>query len=198
MLFPLLVYIESIQSLPPSEKHSYMKICKLAFKMVRSSKQVMRQAEVQGFFDIHDSLGLITVDKVALRYGMQKLYTFLHLTFQEFLAAYHVSQLKEEKQTRLIKKYGSAKQMQAVWKFYCGLVSFNQNNKFATLLDRAQYGTLYKVQCSLESQQPCTCNSIVEDGGLSFKDTFLTPSDFIILLLRQSYLSNHSSYSYDF
>ena len=69
----------------------------------------MRQAEVQGFFDIHDSLGLITVDKVALRYGMQKLYTFLHLTFQEFLAAYHVSQLKEEKQTRLKKKYGSAK-----------------------------------------------------------------------------------------
>ena len=24
----------------------------------------------------------------------------------------------------------------------------------------------------------CTCNSIVEDSGLSFKDSFLTPSDF--------------------
>ena len=175
------IYIKSIESLPPSERESYLKICKLAFEMTVSSKQVMLHDDVDNFFDIHkdkDCLGLITIDRAALRYGMQELYTFLHLTFQEFLAAYHISHLEEEEQTRIIDEYGSAKQMQAVWKFYCGLVRFDKNNKFETLLDRAQYGTLYKVQCSLESQQPCTCNSIVEDGGLSFKDTFLTPSDF--------------------
>ena len=175
------IYIKSIESLPPSERESYLKICKLAFEMTVSSKQVMLHDDVDNFFDIHkdkDCLGLITVDRAALRYGMQELYTFLHLTFQEFLAAYHISHLEEEDQARLINEYGSVKQMQAVWKFYCGLVRFDENNKFATLLDQAQYGTLYKVQCSLESQQPCTCNSIVEDGGLSFKDTFLTPSDF--------------------
>ena len=175
------IYIKSIESLPPSERESYLKICKLAFEMTVSSKQVMLHDDVDNFFDIHkdkDCLGLITVDRAALRYGMQELYTFLHLTFQEFLAAYHISHLEEEEQTRIIHEYGSAKQMQAVWKFYCGLVRFDENNKFETLLHRAQYGTLYKVQCSLESQQPCTCNSIVEDGGLFFKDSFLTPSDF--------------------
>ncbi len=38
--------------------------------------------------------------------------------------------------------------------------------------------TLLKVQCSFESQQEHTCDSVVESNSLSFKDKFLTPSDF--------------------
>ena len=175
------IYIDSIESLPSSERESYMKICKLAFEMTVSSKQVMKQIDVQDFFDVHsnrDYLGLITVDRVALKYGFQKLYTFLHLTFQEFLTAYHISKLEEEEQTKLVNEYGNAKQMQIAWKFYCGLVKFDDSSKFRSLVNNTQTGTLYKVQCSFESQQPNTCNSVVEDGSLSFKDKFLTPSDF--------------------
>ena len=175
------IYIDSIESLPSFERESYMKICKLAFEMTVLSKQVMKQKDVQNFFNVHsnrDYLGLITVDRVALKYGLQKLYTFLHLTFQEFLSAYHISRLEEEKQTKLINKYRDAKQMQIVWKFYCGLVKFDDCNKFRSLVNNTQTGTLYKVQCSFESQQPNTCDSIVEGGSLSFKDKFLTPSDF--------------------
>ena len=175
------IYIDSIESLPSSERESYMKICKLAFEMTVSSKQVMKQKDVQNFFDVHsnrDYFGLITVDRVALKYGFQKLYTFLHLTFQEFLTAYHISKLEEEEQTKLVDEYGNAEQMQIVWKFYCGLVKLDDCNKFRSLVSNTQTGTLYKVQCSFESQQPNTCDSIVEDGSLSFKDKFLTPSDF--------------------
>ena len=175
------IYIDSIEKLPSSERESYMKICKLAFEMTVSSKQVMEQKDVQTFFNVRsnrDYFGLITVDRVALKYGLQKLYTFLHLTFQEFLAAYHISKLEEEEQTKLVDEYGNAEQMQIVWKFYCGLVKFDDCNKFRSLVSNTQTGTLYKVQCSFESQQPNTCDSIVEDGGLSFKDKFLTPSDF--------------------
>ena len=178
------IYIDSIESLPSSERESYMKICKLAFEMTVSSKQVMKQKDVQNRFNFQsnrDYFGLITVDKIALKYGFQKLYTFLHLTFQEFLTAYHISKLEEEEQTKLINEYGNAKQMQNVWKFYCGLVKFDDNHKFRSLVNNTQTGTLYKVQCSFESQQPSTCDSIVENGSLSFKDKFLTPSDFIAM-----------------
>ena len=174
------IYIDSIESLPSSERESYMKICKLAFEMTVSSKQVMKQKDVQNFFDAQSSrdyLGLITVDKVALKHGFQKLYTFLHFTFQEFLTAYHISNLEEEEQTKLVNKYQNAKQMQNVWKFYCGLIKFD-SNKFRSLVNNTQTGTLYKVQCSFESQQPNTCATMVEDGSLCFKDKFLTPSDF--------------------
>ena len=175
------IYIDSLKSLPSSERESYMKICKLAFEMTLLSKQVMRHVEVRNFFDVRsnrDYLGLITVDKVALKYGFQKLYTFLHLTFQEFLAACHISNLEEKEQTKLIREYGNAKQMQIVWKFYCGLVKFNDNSKFQDLLEETQYGTLYNIQCSFESQQPSTCNSVIKDNSLSFKNIFFTPSDF--------------------
>ena len=186
------IYIDSIESLSSSERESYMKICKLAFEMTVSSKQVMKQKDVQTFFDVHsnrDYLGLITVDRVALKYGFQKLYTFLHLTFQEFLTAYHISKLEEEEQTKLVDKYGNAEQMQIVWKFYCGLVKFDDCNKFRSLVNNTQTGTLYKVQCSFESQQPNTCATIVEDGCLSFKDKFLTPSDFTAIAFVISHAS---------
>ena len=186
------IYIDSIESLPPSERESYMKICKLAFEMTVSSKQVMKQKDVQTFFNVHsnrDYFGLITVDRVALKYGFQKLYTFLHLTFQEFLSAYLISRLEEEEQTKLINEYRNAKQMRIVWKFYCGLVKFDDHNRFKSLVNDTQTGTLYKVQCSFESQQPSTCDSIVEDGSLSFKDKFLTPSDFTAI----AFVISHST-----
>ena len=175
------VYIESIQSLPLTEKKKYMKICKLAFEMTVSSEQVMKESKVKDYFNVHsnrDYLGLINVDKVALQHGFQKLYTFLHLTFQEFLSACYISNLQLEEQVELINRLGSAKQMQIVWKFYCGLVKFDDQIKFESLLEKTQYGRLYEVQCSFESQQPSTCHSIIENGTLSFKNNFFTPSDF--------------------
>ena len=186
------IYIDSIESLPSSERESYMKICKLAFEMTVSSKQIMKQEDVKKFFIVcsnRDYLGLITVDKVAFKYGFQKLYRFLHLTFQEFLTAYHISKLEEKEQTKLIGKYGNAKQMQIVWKFYCGLVKFNDNNKFQNLLKEAQYGTLYNVQCSFESQEIDTCNSVTKDSSLSFKNILLTPSDFTAIAFVISHAS---------
>ncbi len=49
----------------------------------------MKQSEVKHFFnpESKDCLGLITIDVKAALCGFEKMYTFLHLTFQEYLAA---------------------------------------------------------------------------------------------------------------
>ena len=174
--------IESLTDLPEPQNQLYVTICKLAFEMTSSSKQVMQQTEVKHFnlqpSDVN-SMGLITVDKMATMCGFQKLYTFLHLTFQEFLAAFYITSLDEEKQLELIEQFRDATQMKQVWKFYCGLVPFHDTNSTVIrLIDQSCHGTPFKVQCSFESQQPCICDCVADKNSLVFKDYFFTSSDF--------------------
>ena len=172
------MYIKSLTDLPEPHNQAYGAICKLAFEMTSSSRQVMSQAEVEDFFNYNDSLGLITVDRVAMSCGFQKMYTFLHLTFQEFLAAFYISSQEEEEQLKIIKQFGGDTQMKQVWKFYCGLIRSESNSrKFTTLISQCQHGTLFNVQCSFEYQQPSACDSVVDKNSLIFTDHYLTSSD---------------------
>ncbi len=80
----------------------FSQICKLAYKKTLSSKQVMKQSEVKDFFrdDVSHFWGLINVDKIAGISGLQGVYTFLHLTFQEYIAAYYLCKLPVEEQNK--------------------------------------------------------------------------------------------------
>ncbi len=174
--------LRSLDSLQGPEKELFLKICELSFNITVASKQALESSEVSFFNDVTSgvgSLGLITVDCMASVCGFENLYTFLHLTFQEYLAAYHISKLEENEQLQVINDHGKTAHMQVVWKFYCGLVTFNQACKFEKLLSLED--DLFNVHCAFESQQSITCNSVVksgESGSLSFYDHFLTPSDF--------------------
>lgn len=143
--------IESTDDLSPLQRDKYLKICKLAYEMTLLSKQVMQHADVKHFLgqiEEKELFGLITVDKMAMLCGFQKLYTFLHLTFQEFLAASHISLLEAAKQIVLIQKHGKETQMKQVWKFYCGLINKDADctKKFAISMKQVNHGTLYNIQ----------------------------------------------------
>ena len=177
--------IMSAEDLPEDEKKLFLKICKLGFEKTMSSKQVMRKDEVSDFFkDVHcgnESMGLITVDCMARKCGFENLYTFLHLTFQEYLAAYHVFKLSDAEQLKLLRKHGKKRHMQVVWKFYCGLTRFEEKGvQFHEIMKSADKDDLFGVQCAFESQQSTTCDSVVQSGEygtLTFQGHFLTPSD---------------------
>ena len=177
-----ITYLESPEKLLDQDKKMFCKICELAFEKTAASRQVLSKSEIPHFSDISsgsESMGLITVDEMASVCGFENLYTFLHLTFQEFLAAYHISKLEEEKQLEVIDKYSQKKHMIVVWKFYCGLVNFNeQEQKLRKIMSLKD--DLFNVHCAFESQQTVTCDSVVitgESGTLSFNNHFLTPSD---------------------
>jgi Ran GTPase-activating protein (RanGAP) involved in mRNA processing and transport len=161
--------LKSPEDLPPDEYVSFLQICKLGFEKTIASKQVMKKSEVAFFKNVNESLGLITVDRIASLHGFEDMYTFLHLTFQEYLAAYHISKLAEDEQLKTIEMFGQSESMYVVWRFYCGLVEFNESNihRFGSLLKFKSIsfiGDLYSVQCAFESQQPSLCDLVITSG----------------------------------
>ena len=172
----------SIDSLPSYTKLFFDNICELAFHMTISHEQIFAEERLSFSDEVpvdDPAHGLVTIDFVSGLYGFQKLYTFAHLTFQEYLAAYHIASLDEKKQMEVMREYGKERHMEVVWKFFCGLTSFKDLDPIFSQVCEFSDELLFHCQCAFESQQPTTYTSIVlkHDGVFDFRWCTLKPSD---------------------
>ncbi len=158
----------------------FVKVLKLAFEMTVESKQTIimeySESDLPENYDVH-YLGLVTTDETAELIGMKKFCSFLHLTFQEFLAACHIQMCPTKKQLEIIRKNVNNKEMLMVWKFFCGCSVFdNHSERLNQIMTSKHSNDLYRIQCAFESQQQIVCDSILERKFLEFNNhTFLPP-----------------------
>ena len=179
--------LSSLRRLEGDIEDCFDKVCRLAFDMTIHSKQAIPQSETETCLsdssgcDVY-SLGLVTIDSTAKLLGYEDLYSYLHLTFQEFLAAFHLSTLKEDEQLQLISDHIEKNEMFIVWKFYCGLMKFDPNSRQLQQIINAKSSTdLYRFQCAFESQQKTVCDSSFQcgrTGTISIKDHRFLSIDF--------------------
>ena len=115
------VCVSSLNDLPHDLKVQLNHICVLAFEGVKQNKVVFTEEDLLhqnlphglpglGLLQIVDSLVAIG-GKTAYRY-------FIHLSIQELLAAYHISQLGEEEQMQVFEALLDEPRFSAVLQFY--------------------------------------------------------------------------------
>ena len=192
----------SFDDLKPEDRGIFDSILKFAYEAtVVNPQQVFSTEEVKKFTNRQfnntgnneNSLGLVVVDKYFVRYGLKEIYTFLHLTFQEFLSACHIVQLDFQAQEKIILKYGSDKSLGVVWKFYCGMTQFSgeKMHNFKQLIEKTKSEVLLHLRCAHESQQDILCTHTVNsyNSKIVLNSSSLNPADFTAL----GYVLTHSS-----
>ena len=192
----------SLDDLDGEIKENFEKICELAFNMTKNSEQVIpSKCKINHALESDaSSLGLLVIDSTIGLYGYKDVYTFLHLTFQEFLAAFYIKNLEDSEQLKIIEYLGHHKQYQVI-QFYFGLVDTEKKlDQFKMFLNLVPPGNTYSFQCAFESRSHNACQEIFNDRNresskniLYLKNCYLMPSDFIAVGYVMSELSHHLS-----
>ena len=188
----------SLKELHGIPKKYFDDLCHLAFNMTTDSKQVISPHEL-GFQlspyagshgDDEYSLGLVTVYHTIHLTGRHQNYAFLHLTFQEFLAAYHIANLDTSQQMEIIEQYSESRHMFTVWTFYCGLVNFQFGLIRFKQLTKSCTDKFLLMRYGYESQQLDVCDEVVKHlNGILLFQGLVTPTD----LLAVSYIVSTTS-----
>ena len=154
-----LAKLTSLEHLQGEDAEHFKELSSVAYEMTVNSLQLFNHGEFSA--DSKYSLGLVTIYRYAHWSGEYKnQYSFLHLTLQEFLAAYHISKLSPEQQLDVIDQYSSAAHMRNVWKFHFGLAKFGKegidgakNVIQKTSYDAYGISELFPILCAYEAKQ---------------------------------------------
>ncbi len=186
----------SMEDLESDLQTQYYKICELAFTMTVASKQAIHQKDTAVSLSSAGSdslsLGLVTIDSAAKLFkSSEEFYTYLHLTFQEYLASVYLTKLDKDELLRIIDLHKDKPEFTMVWRFLSGSINFS--NKICLLdmlLSSKSMDTMSKVLCGFESQQQEVCDYLLQSGTLYFKDHNFLASDFVAISFVM-YTSQH-------
>ena len=153
-------------------------------------------------------LGLLTVEQTYKHYGCDKLLSFQHLSIQEYLTAFYLSQFDEEGTVSIpfnkyVARHGTtlrqdidqSTKLYNVCKFYFGLVGYCKGELLLTRVEkemRVSSKLLFRIHCALECQQTEFCNIITREHSLYFEFSILSSFDFMALgyVISNSFQTN--------
>ena len=118
------VRMHTFDDLPPAVYTKFFEVCRLAYSAIcGTSDQV--QLIFTGLPTDFDSLGLMdSVTELYVTQGTVSSHNFLHLTFQEYFAAVHISNLSLAEQLEHFKRHEEGR-LKAVLRFLAGLNKLN-------------------------------------------------------------------------
>ena len=123
------VVLADLNNLPSHVLEGLNELSKLSYCGISDKKLHYTQHEIERYCKLHrsvpldyDGMGLLQVENHLLNRDSYKTYHFLHKTVQEFLAAWHVTQMEEQK--NIILENLQTEDFEMVLVFYAGLTGF--------------------------------------------------------------------------
>ncbi len=147
------VRINKFKSLPDDLYQQFIELSRIAFEGIKNHQVILHDDSIPPNFNHFGFL-----DAVSTLYGGEEIsYNFLHLTLQEFFAAYHISQLPDSGVT-LFGIYGKHERWNVVWRFVAGLTKFHyldshaKSSAFCNYSNDRWYLKTFLIQCLFEAQ----------------------------------------------
>ena len=164
-----------LEAVPEPEAAIFKRICALAYNITVASRTDVLSSDLMDGSGDHistevETLGLLVVDEMDGVQRSETVYSFPHLTNQEFLAAYHMITLDPDEQLAAIMEYSHSLHMQVVLTFYSGLTKLESEAQWNALLDNALLGedkevNLHALHCIFESQNNQRCRELYCTAG---------------------------------
>ena len=206
----------------PSQLQPYWWVtCKFAFEALSNDRLVFTEVELASFFpedlDANQKFlcfGLLQSARSLLPVGHSLSFHFLHLTFQEYLAALHLVTLPTEEQLEVVRTHGRSSRFAMVWRFFFGLGSKKQGscigqvsgkvvcldeNVVDTLLQSSDGGSikllssaakLLQCHCALEAKNDVVSSKVAKNIDGQFGYSINAPNDCVAVLHVLSHTSH--------
>ena len=118
--------VSDLNALPLKVKRHFLRICKYAYNTLQYGKTVFTANEIiQQFVTFSDAQGRWSafglLSSSQYYNNEDNSYSFLHLSIQEYLAAFYVTTLSTREQINIIKRFFFVDKFLNMWIMYCGL-----------------------------------------------------------------------------
>ena len=164
-------FLDSLDNLTTGASKSFLDLCLIAFKERTNDKIIFSSREIRAYgVDANklSGLGLLLIAPSTSVYGREKSYNFLHLTVQEYCAAFYLSKLPKEDQVEHFKKYQFNNNFQIIWKMFSGITRLKNKNVFLLMLPSNWVKSHYRkeriielLHCLYEAQNNELCSAMV-------------------------------------
>ena len=163
-------FLDSLDELPTGTSEQFSNLCLIAYRGKEDDRIIFSSREIKGYgidTSMLSGLGLLLIAPSTSVYGREKSYNFLHLTVQEYCAAFYISKLPDKEQYECFKKYQFYGSFQMIWRMYSGITSLRNKDIFHHMLPSKWVKSDYRkrriielLHCVYEAHNDEVCNVV--------------------------------------